>query len=192
MPSRRAVLAVEPDPAQAAATRVMQVLPQVMDAMRLAMRAQLDGSLTVPLTVPQFRGLNFVDRYPGSSVSALAAFLGVTLATASAMADRLVRAGYLLSQGSASDRRCAELSLCASGKAVLERMRAQTCDDLARVLSQRSAQELAALVDGLGVLDSAFAASAAVPATDTRPPAAARARRASRQPRHPVPASDAA
>jgi DNA-binding MarR family transcriptional regulator len=77
------------------------VLPGVMDAMRQAMRAQLDG----PLTVPQFRGLNFIDHHPGCSVSALAGFLGVTLATASAMADRLVRAGYLQSQDGRSDRR---------------------------------------------------------------------------------------
>jgi len=155
----------EPPDARAAAVRVMQVLPRVMDAIRLAMRSQLDG----PLTVPQFRGLNFIDRHPGSSVSALAAFLGVTLATASAMADRLVRAGHLQSQGSASDRRRAELSLRDSGKAVLERMRAQTRDDLARVLSLRTAPELAALVDGLAVLDSAFALSNASSSSATRP-----------------------
>jgi DNA-binding MarR family transcriptional regulator len=140
---------------QAAATRVMQVLPRVMDAMRTAMRAQLDG----PLTVPQFRGLNFIDLNPGTSVSALAAFLGVTLATASAMVERLVRAGHLQSRGSASDRRRAELRLCASGKAVLERMRARTRDDLAAALAHRTPQELAALVEGLGVLDAAFASA---------------------------------
>ena len=75
--------------AGSAAAQVMLTLPRVMDAMRLAMRSQIDG----PLSVPQFRGLNFIDRQPGGSVSALAGFLGVTLATASAMADRLVKAG---------------------------------------------------------------------------------------------------
>jgi len=155
-----AALNEAPNEAQAAAAaRVMQVLPRVMDAMRLAMRAQLDS----PLTVPQFRGLNFIDRHPGSSVSALAGFLGVTLATASAMADRLVRAGYLQSQGSSSDRRRTELTLQADGKAVLERMRRRTRDDLARNLRSRSPQELATLVDGLAVLDSAFPRSDAPP-----------------------------
>lgn len=131
----------------------MRVLPRAMDAMRRAMRLQLDG----PLTVPQFRGLNFVDLHPGSSVSALAGFLGVTLATASAMVDRLVRAGHLRSQGSATDRRRAELFICDSGKAVLERMRRQTRSDLARALQGRTPAELQALVDGLGVLEAAFA-----------------------------------
>lgn len=138
--------------AVSAAARVMAVLPGVMDAMRQVMRAQLDG----PLTVPQFRGLNFIDHHPGSSVSALAGFLGVTLATASAMADRLVRAGYLQSQGSTTDRRRTELQLCASGKAVLDRMRLQTQADLAGSLQACTPVQLTALVDGLAVLALAF------------------------------------
>jgi DNA-binding MarR family transcriptional regulator len=150
--SRPAAITAGPPDVQAAAARVMVVLPGVMDAMRQAMRAQLDG----PLTVPQFRGLNFIDRHPGCSVSALAGFLGVTLATASAMADRLVRAGYLQSQDGRSDRRRTELQLCSDGKAVLERMRCQTQADLARSLHGRTPQELTALVDGLGVLEAAF------------------------------------
>ena len=138
--------------ATSAAAQVMAVLPGVMDAMRHVMRAQLDS----PLTVPQFRGLNFIDHHPGSSVSALAGFLGVTLATASAMADRLVRAGYLHSQGSTTDRRRTELQLCASGKAVLDRMRLQTQTALAGSLQACTPQQLSALVDGLAVLALAF------------------------------------
>lgn len=142
-----------PVSAQAAASQVMAVLPRVMDAMRRAMRAQLDG----PLTVPQFRGLHFIDLQPGSSVSDLAAFLGVSLATASAMVDRLARAGHVHTQGSRSDRRRLELHLCAGGKAMLERMRQQIRGDLAQALEGRTPTELAALVGGLQVLDAAFA-----------------------------------
>ena len=130
----------------------MLTLPRVMDAMRLAMRSQIDG----PMSVPQFRGLNFIDRHPGDSVSALAGFLGVTLATASAMADRLVKAGHVQASGSLADRRRRALQISAAGKAVLERMRHQTQTDLARALQGRSATELAALVQGLRVLDAAF------------------------------------
>lgn len=146
------VQALAPPDATSAAAQVMVILPRVMHAMRLAMRSQLDA----PLSVPQFRGLNFIDRHPGSSISALAAFLGVTLATASAIAQRLVRAGYLQAQGSAADRRRSELHLCAPGKAVLERMRAQTQADLAQALAGHSAGDLATLVRGLQVLDAAF------------------------------------
>ena len=154
--AKPAAPAVRPAPAPpdaaSAAAQVMAVLPGVMDAMRHVMRAQLDS----PLTVPQFRGLNFIDHHPGSSVSALAGFLGVTLATASAMADRLVRAGYLHSQGSTTDRRRTELQLCASGKAVLDRMRLQTQTALAGSLQACTPQQLSALVDGLAVLALAF------------------------------------
>lgn len=138
--------------ADTAASDVMVVLPGVMDAMRRAMRAQLDA----PLTVPQFRGLNFIDRHPGSSISALAGFLGVGMATASAMVDRLVRAGHLQARASAADRRRSELQICPSGKALLERMRRQTRDQLARALRGRTREELDALVLGLQVLAEAF------------------------------------
>lgn len=166
-------------PARAAAAQAMRVLPGAMDGLRRAMRAQLDG----PLTVPQFRGLNFVDRHPGSSVGALAAFLGVTPATASAMVERLVRAGYLRSQGSASDRRRAELSLCDAGREVLGRLRGRVLDRLSGALQGCSAEELQALRDGLRVLDGAFArldagADAAPAAAATTAPAPARPQRA--------------
>ena len=144
--------------ATSAAAQVMVILPRVMQAMRLAMRAQID----TPMSVPQFRGLNFIDRHPGSSISELAGFLGVTLATASAIAQRLVRAGYVQAQASTTDRRRNELLLCATGKAVLERMRTQTQADLAQALVGHSATDLAALVQGLQVLDTAFPRSSAL------------------------------
>ena len=48
------------------------------------------------------------------------------------------------------------MNICAAGKAVLERMRCQTQADLARALQGRSGPELAALLQGLHVLDAAF------------------------------------
>ena len=53
-----------PDP-QSCAARVMEVLPRVMDRIRAGMRRQVD----TPLTVPQFRGLNFIDLSPGDRKS---------------------------------------------------------------------------------------------------------------------------
>ena len=152
-PSVAPTVAPVPDP-QTCAARVMEVLPRAMDAIRAGMRRQIDK----PLTVPQFRGLNFIDLRPDASISDLAAFLGVTVATASAMAERMVRAGHVRSQGSTTDRRRAELQILPAGKAVLERMRAQTRNDMAAALRDRSSTELQALIDGLQVLDTVFAA----------------------------------
>lgn len=144
--------AVAAPDAQAAADQVMAVLPRVMDAVRQQVRLQIDS----PLTVPQFRCLRFVDRHPGCSISALANFLGVTLATASAMADRLVRAGHLRTQISPRDRRRSELRVEPAGKAELDRLLFRMCNDVASALGGRSPGELAALIEGMRVLDAAF------------------------------------
>ena len=144
-----------PDP-QSCAARVMEVLPRVMDRIRAGMRRQVD----TPLTVPQFRGLNFIDLSPGASISALAAFLGVSLATASALAERMGRAGLVRAQGSTTDRRRTELHILPDGKTLLERMRAQTREELAAALGDRSAPELQAVLEGIQVLDLVFAAPA--------------------------------
>ena len=56
---------------------------------RGAMRVQAGEQMSIP----QFGCLNFIARTSGCSVGAAAAFLGVTMPTASAMVDRLERAG---------------------------------------------------------------------------------------------------
>ena len=78
------------------------------------------------------------------------------MATASAMVDRLVRAGHLQAQVDPADRRRTALQLCDSGQAVLQRLRRQTGDGLARALAARSPPELLALQERLRVLEAAF------------------------------------
>jgi DNA-binding MarR family transcriptional regulator len=143
--------------ALACAAEVIDVLPVVMDAMRDAMRHHIDGGLSVP----QFRCLNFVDGNPGVSVSDVAAFMGVTLATASSTADRLARAGYLEAARSTADRRRSELSVSELGSALLGRMRERARGDLALVLGRLSARDLNAARAGLAVLSTCFSGGAA-------------------------------
>src|SRR4030095_6687947 len=90
---------------------VLDVVPAVMDALRGATRRHVRQ-----MSVPQFRCLNFVSHEPGCSISDVAAFLGVTLPTASAMIDRLVRAGALRTRPSRDDRRRTPLHLTAGGR----------------------------------------------------------------------------
>lgn len=138
--------------AQACAAEVLEVLPAVMNALRLGVRGQLgDG-----LSVPQFRCLNFVDGNAGASISEVAAFLGVSVATASALVDRLVRGGYVLARTAAEDRRRSRLHLSAAGRALLRRMRRGAERELAAALAARSGAELDALMSGLGVLRTTF------------------------------------
>jgi DNA-binding MarR family transcriptional regulator len=148
--------AAVPEQAKACAAQVLEVLPGVMNAVRMGMRRQLQGALSVP----QFRCMNFIDLNPGVSVGEVATFLGVTMATASAMVDRLARAGYATTGVSAQDRRRAVLTLSKPGKALLAQIRQGARRDLAAALGSRSADELQHVSDALAVLRNVFEASA--------------------------------
>lgn|GEM_PF-247137 len=134
------------------AEAVLEVMPAVMDAMRGAMRLQVGE----PLSVPQFRCLNFIGRRPGSSVSAVAAFLGVTLPTASVMVDRLVRAGAVAPRTAAADRRRSELNVTAAGLAQVQHIENGALGEFARTLGTCTAADLQTLHAGLVVLQRAF------------------------------------
>lgn len=140
-----------PDASRVAA-EVLSVVPDVMNAIRMGMR----GSLDAGLSVPQFRCLGFIGRHAGCSISDVAGFLGVTLATASAMVDRLVRGGYVSPSTAAADRRRTELRLSAAGKALLDEIRRGARADLANTLSDATPAELALVMQGLAILKARF------------------------------------
>ncbi len=137
---------------QDCAKAVLDVMPVVMDAMRGAMRLQVGD----PLSVPQFRCLNFIARCPGSSVSAVAAFLGVTLPTASVMVDRLVRAGAVAPGTAPTDRRRSALHATAAGQVQVQHIEVGARAEFARALGGCSPAELQTLHAGLVVLQRAF------------------------------------
>jgi DNA-binding MarR family transcriptional regulator len=145
-----------PTPPEAvdSAAEVLEVIPAIMDALRHAMRHHVGEQLTVP----QFRCLNFIALRPGASVSAVAAFLGVTLPTASTMVDRLVRAGAVEPRTAAEDRRRSQLHLTRAGAAQLAAIRRGARKELAQVLATRSSEELRTLHAGLAVLRNVFVA----------------------------------
>jgi DNA-binding MarR family transcriptional regulator len=138
--------------AEGCAAEVLEVMPAVMDAMRGAMRRQVGEQLSVP----QFRCLNFITQRPGSSVSAVAAFLGVTLPTASAMVDRLVRAGSVQPTTAVADRRRSELHVTPAGREQIEHMRSGARVEFARALAACTPAELQALHQGMAVLRRTF------------------------------------
>jgi DNA-binding MarR family transcriptional regulator len=153
-PTRRGAVASEPAATSplGCAQAVLDVMPAVMDAMRGAMRLQVGEHLSVP----QFRCLNFIARCPGSSISAVAAFLGVALPTASVMVDRLVRAGAVAPRTAQADRRRSELHVTAAGLAQVRHIEDGALAEFAHTLGACSAAELQALQAGLQVLQRAF------------------------------------
>lgn len=140
--------------AKKTAIEVLDVIPAVMDGLRNAMRNHVGEQLSVP----QFRCLNFIRQRPGASISEVAGFLGVTVPTASAMVDRLVRSGAVELQTAAEDRRRSQLLLTDTGAAQLAQIRLGARSELAHILAERSAEELRVLHAGLAVLRSVFVA----------------------------------
>ncbi len=135
------------------AAQLIAVVPGVMDALRASMRSNIGDALSVP----QFRCLGFIARNPACSVSDVAAFLGVTMPTASAMVDRLVRAAHVVAVTSSADRRRTELRVNAPGKALLDRIRAGARRDMAAALGGADAADLAAVQQALTLLHRVFA-----------------------------------
>lgn len=143
-----------PPAAVDSAAEVLDVIPAIMDALRQAMRRHVGEQLTVP----QFRCLNFIAVHPGATVSAVAAFLGVALPTASTLVDRLVRAGAVEPRADPQDRRKSSLHLTRAGAAQLAAIRRGARKELAQVLATRSGEELLTLHAGLAVLRQVFVA----------------------------------
>nr|WP_315233292.1 MarR family winged helix-turn-helix transcriptional regulator [uncultured Albidiferax sp.] len=139
-------------PLQQHAALVMDVVPAAMDAIRLAMRRGAHDHLSVP----QFRCLNFVAQRPDCSIGEIAAFLGVTMPTASAMADRLVKAGLVQAQAGAFDRRRSQLQATAAGQAQLAQIQQRAQADLETALAVCTSQELQSLQAGLALLGRIF------------------------------------
>ena len=127
--------------ADASAARLIDTVPAVMDAIRRAMRRHVDADTSVP----RFRCLNFVARRPGCTIGEVAAFLGVTMPTASATVDRLVRAGALRTRPDDADRRRTLLEATPAGTARLARIRRGAQAEVARRLAALEPDELAAL-----------------------------------------------
>lgn len=162
---------LELDPATlACAADLIEVLPEVVHAVRTAMRRQVDGGLSVPL----FRCLNHVALKPGTSVGGLAAFMGITMPTASANADRLARAGLLRAQPASDDRRRVELKVTAAGQALLKRMRARAAREMALGLGQASASDVQLVRQALAVLRRSFVTGTPAAAATQAPANAAK------------------
>jgi DNA-binding MarR family transcriptional regulator len=134
------------------AIELMDTVPQIMQFIRAEMRNQRDSGLSVP----QFRVLAFLNRYPGSSLSDVAEHLGVTRATASAMTDRLVQKGFIDRKERPQERRHVVLNLTETGFAHLQKSREKTCDDISVLLNDLTEEQLVSVSTGLLILKEVF------------------------------------
>jgi len=138
--------------ADACAEEALDVVPTVMRFIRGEMR----GNRGPDLSVPQFRALVHLRRNAGSSLSALAAHLGLTAATTSTLVEGLVRRQMVCREPSATDRRRLALGLSAAGRRTIEGSMAAARRSLATKLAPRSEEELRWIYRGLAALHRTF------------------------------------
>ena len=137
---------------ETAAKATLRAVPRVMQAMRAEMRA----SRTTPLSVPQFRALNYVGRHAEASLSDVAAHVGVTLPSMSRLVDGLVARKLVARRGHAADRRRLTLRLTTQGEALLQAAYAFTEASLASRLATLDDRELAAVTHAMDLLHRLF------------------------------------
>ncbi|MGH2460275.1 MAG: MarR family winged helix-turn-helix transcriptional regulator [Chloroflexota bacterium] len=138
--------------AEQCAGLVMENIPPAMRFVRAEMRRQGAPGFSMP----QFRALAFLSRNPGASLSAVADHLGVTLATASTIADRLVRHGLVERAAHPQERRRITLTLTDDGQDLLLDARTATRSKVAVMLETLSADQLRQIATGVTLLGAAF------------------------------------
>ena len=130
---------------------VVEVVPLVMRRIRGEMRAHAGG-----VSIQQFRALVFLERHAGASLGELAAFLGVTDATASVLVQRMVGDGIARRADRSGQRRTMALTLTPHGARLLGRARTTTRARVAATLGTLRPRELATVNEALLALARVF------------------------------------
>jgi DNA-binding MarR family transcriptional regulator len=134
------------------ASELLDVVPQVMRALR----AQMRSHRTADLSVPEFRTLGFLKGHPGASLSDVTDHIGLSLPSMSKLVDGLVERKLVTREFDLEDRRRVTLALTGRGRAILHAARAPTQAYLAEVLSAVSPAERAVVLQAMRVLRPLF------------------------------------
>jgi len=100
--------------AQACAHAILEVVPPIVQALRVEMRAQRSHDLSVP----QFRTLAYIRHHPCCSLSAVAEFIGLTLPAMSTLVNGLVEKELVRREIDPADRRRVLLTVTPAGVAI--------------------------------------------------------------------------
>jgi DNA-binding MarR family transcriptional regulator len=141
------------------AKTILDVTPNIIQAIRFEMR----NGRNFDLTVPQFRTLAYIQRNPGASLSAAAEFIGLTLSSMSILVNGLVERGLVERVTSTQDRRRIHLTLTPEGAANHRQALQNTEERLADVVSSLSDEQRAGVVESLELLRPLFLARALAP-----------------------------
>jgi DNA-binding MarR family transcriptional regulator len=135
------------------ARAIIEVVPLVMRTLRTEMRQHRAADLSVP----QFRTLGFLNRQPGSSLSAVAEHIGLTLPAMSTLVDGLVERNMVARGPAPDDRRRIALTVTPQGGTTLEATYAASETRLAERLAKLSASDRELVVQAMQALRPLFA-----------------------------------
>lgn len=131
---------------------LMETTPLILQAIRVEMRRGRGSDISIP----QFRTMRFIQRYPDSSLSHLAEYLGLTLPSASKLVDGLTKQKLVTRKESTTDRRKLTLVLTSAGAELVDTARASARASLARKLKDLSEEELQTIQDAMQLLQPIF------------------------------------
>lgn len=146
-----------------------EILEAVPAAIRF-IRAQMRRHRGSDLSVPQFRTLAFIHRNPGTSLSAVSDWLGLSPPATSRLVEGLVRKKFVSRRTPPGNRRVVALSISARGNRTVSAARRATVMRLAAVVAPLSDDERGAIRSALFVLRREFEAVGALgmPAKERR------------------------
>ncbi len=149
---RRSTLA-EKEPAAATLERVEGLVRRLR---RVVGPVRPEAWREVDLTITQLKALFILNAHQPLSLGALAEQLGISLASASALVERLVRLALVERREDPDDRRQLQLRLAAEGDALLARLEDHAITRLRGGLERMSPHGLASLETALIDLSDAL------------------------------------
>ena len=127
------------------ATEIQELLAQ----WRRLMAASRPHWRAVDLTFTQLRALSVLSRRQPLRMSDLADELQISLASASALVDRMARNGLVSRHSDPDDRRTVLVDLSSRGRHLIERLERGSAEHFGRLIEQMTSEERAALATAL-------------------------------------------
>jgi len=120
------------------AADMQQLMPTFLGAM---LRREQNAISQGIITLPQFLGLSFLRKNPGSPVKAFSQTLGMKPSSASGLIDRMVQNGLMRREHSTTDRRVVLLTLKAKGERMVDEIMEQKRQSVAELFAPLTADE---------------------------------------------------
>lgn len=145
-----------PDTPDQCARKLLDVMPLVMQELRRILR----GHSRDDLRFPEVRSLAFLRHNPGSNLTDLAEYIGVSLPSMSKLVDSLTYRGLIDRRPDAEDRRRVCLELTDAGREILASALDAVQASFVSKLTRLDQQDIALIHKGLVLLHPLFSTAA--------------------------------